>query len=315
MADIIKALREATDSAGGYLVPDEFAARVLDLIQAKSITLPDLEVVSMGSDVMHIPKATGASTAYWVAETGTITASETAYGRITLTAKKVASLIEASTEVLEDNNVSLANHLTEQMARDLALKIDDGVLNGTGATASPFEGLRYTGSFTNAVWADGTVGTTGTGSATISLTPVSKAVDQVIQDNHPSPDISYWAPRTVGSLRLLTDGNARPMFNNETWGSPLLKEGVLGTIYGMKVKSSTQLPINLSYGTGSGETSNADAIVGVSKQFGLLGNRRQLRFRRDYKIATDIEQFQATQRLAFAVKYPNAYCVIRGITD
>jgi len=314
MADIIKALREATGSEGGYLVPEEFSARLLELIQAKTVSLQDLEQVKMNAQVMYIPKVTAGSTAYWVNETGTITASQPEYGRITLTAKKVAALVEASSEVLEDANVSMANHIVDQMATDIALEVDDEIINGTGGT---FDGLRYTGSFTNAVDAgdSGTLGTGATSAANISLTVVSKAITEVLKDNHEQPDVSYWNPRTVGSLMLLTDSSGRPMLNQETWGSPLLREGVMYTLYGTKVRSSTQMPINLSYGTGSGETTCADALVGKSKMFGIYGNRRGFIWKTDYVIASDKYQYQTTMRAAFSVKYPDAYCLIRAIKD
>jgi len=314
MADIIKALREATGSEGGFLVPDEFAARVLEYIQANVITMPDLERVQMHHEVMYIPKATAGTTAYWVPETGTITASQPAFGRITLTAKKVASLVEASTEVLEDANVSVANLIVEQMGKDIALEVDDEILNGTGGT---FEGLRYTGSFTNAVDAgdSGVIGTGATSAGNISVSIISKAIDEVLKDNHQMPDVSYWHPRTIGSLRRLTDGSARPLLNTETWGSPLLAQGVVGKIYGTAVKSSTQLPINLSYGTASGETTCADALVGKSKMFGIYGDRRGLVWKTDYDIETDKYQYQTTMRAAFSIKYPDAYCLIRAIKD
>ena len=77
----------------------------------------------------------------------------------------------------------------------------------------------------------------------------------------------------------------------------------------------TQLPINLSYGTASAQTTCADAIVGVSKQFGIFGNRRGLTFKQDYAIANDYNQYQVTMRGAFSVKYPDSYCVIRAIQD
>ena len=310
MADIIKALREATGSAGGYLVPDEFAARVYELIQAKAITLPDLEQVKMNHETMYLPKVTSGTTAYWVNETNSITESETGFSRITLTAKKVAALVEASTEVLEDANVTVANLIVEQMAKDLALAIDDKIINGTGGT---FSGLRYTGSFTNSVGADGTVD--GSTAANISLTPISKAVDEVLKDNHEQPDVSYFNPRTIGAIRLLTDGSARPMLNMETWGSPLLKEGSIGYMYGTSLKPTTQLAVNLSYGTASGETTCADAIVGKSKMFGIYGERRGLVFKTDYKISEDVHQYQTTMRAGFSIKYPDAYCVIRAIKN
>lgn len=311
MADIFKALNEGTNSDGGFTVPDEFAARVLALITAKTVTVPDLEQVSMMTDTMYIPKETSGTTAYIVPELGTITASSQGFGRVTLSPKKFAAMIEASTELLEDNNVSVANLIVADMARDLALKIDNEVLNGTGG--SGFEGLRYTGSFTNSVAANGTISSTN--GANISLTPISKAVDEILKDNHEMPDVSYWHPRTIGSLRLLTDSTSRPMFNAETWGSPLLREGVIGTIYGMAVKPTSQLPINLSYGTASADTTATDAIVGKSKMFGFYGTRRNLTFNRDYVIESDRNQYQANLRVAFSVKYPDAYCVIRAIRD
>lgn len=307
MADVIKALREASDAAGGYLVPDEFAARVYDLIQAKAVTLADLEQVNMNHEVMYIPKVTSGTTAYWVAETGTISTSEMGFGRITLTAKKVASLVEASTEILEDANVSVANMIVDQMSRDLALKVDDEVLNGTGGT---FQGLRYTGSYTNSYSAGD-----GTSSGNISLTAISKAIDQVLTDNHSFPNVGLFHTRTVGSLRVLTDSSGRPIFNQETWGSPLLREGVVGTVWGVPVKPANQLPINLSVGTGSGEQACTEAIVGVSKMYGIYGNRRALRFARDYKITTDENQYQVTMRAGFSVKYPDAYSVIKAIKN
>jgi hypothetical protein len=95
----------------------------------------------------------------------------------------------------------------------------------------------------------------------------------------------------------------------------MLKEGIVGTVYGIGIKPSSQLPINLSYGTGAGQTTCADAIVGVSKMFGIYGNRRGLVFKTDYAITTDEYEYQTTMRSAFSTKYPDSYCVIRAILD
>lgn len=319
MVDIQKALNEATNSAGLYLVPEEFSNRLLALVQAKTVVMPDMDLRQMAGLTKYIPKVTSGTTAYWPGELGTITASNSLFDRITLTAKKVAALTEASSEILEDNNVNVAEHLVDQMATDIAIAIDGEMLTGTG---SVFTGLRDTGSFANAVDATGNINATaadGTGStitgAAISLTPIARAVTEVLKDNHEQPDISYWNPRTLGSLRLLTDGAARPMFNQETFGSPLLREGVLGIIYGTKAKSTTQLPITLSYGTTAALKACTDALVGVSKQFAIVGQRRGFIWKTDYDIDTDMYKYQTTMRLAFAIKYANAYCMIRGITN
>jgi len=320
MVDIMKALNEATNSEGLYLVPTEFSNRLLALIQAKSTVYPDCDIRQMAGLTQYIPKVTAGTTAYWVGELGSITAAQSAFGRITLTAKKVAALTEASSEVLEDNNVNVANHLVEQMGIDIALAIDADIITGGGTN---FTGLLDTASMLNAVDAAGNTGLThadGTGSSltgsTIKIAAISAAVYEILKDNHDQPDVSYWNPKTLGQVAALTDSTTRPVLNQETWGSPLLREGVIGTIYGTKAKTTTQLPTTKSYGTSAAQSAScADAIVARSKMFGIVGQRRGFVWKTDYEISTDKYQYQTTTRLAFAIKYGNAYCPIRAITD
>lgn len=307
MANIFKAIIEATDSAGGYTVPDEFASRVLALVQEQTQTLPELEMVTMNTDTLKIPKLTGGNTAYIVPEVGEITGSDVSFGQITLSPVKFAALTTASTEVLEDNNVGLANVLIEQMAKDIGLKIEDEVLNGTGGTG--FTGLRNTGSFTNSYSAG-----SGTGPGLIGVDDISKSTDLVLNDNHMAPDVMFAHTKTIGQLRALTDSTSRPLLNMETYGSPLLKEGTVGTIYGMRIKPTNKLPINVSYGTGNFATCT-DAIIGVSKQFAYYSNRRSINMRQEYKLEYDANAFQMNMRSAFNIKYANAYAVIRAISD
>lgn len=310
MPDINKALYEANDTAGGYLVPDVLASRILELVTAKAVTINDCEQIKMASDNFRLPKETSGTTAYLVPELGTITESQAGFGRVNLVPKKFASVVRVSSELLEDANVPLANHIMNMQVRDLALAIDNQVLNGTGGDG--FAGLRYTGSFTNSVSADGTIG--GTASANISLMAISKAVDEVLKDNQEQPDVFYVNPRTVGSLRLLTDSTGRPIWDNNSYGSPLLKEGAIGTVYGMSIKPTTQLPINISLGTGADATLT-EAIVAKSQQYGIFGIRRNVQINKDYLIDTDDWKYQANIRAGFAVKYPDAYCVIRSIRN
>ncbi|MBE3092801.1 MAG: phage major capsid protein [Chloroflexi bacterium] len=331
MPSITKALNEATIGEGGYLVPEEWSNQLLAKVMSKAIVMADLDVRQMATDIQYIPKVTSGTTAYWIAETGSITESAPGYGQITLTAKKVASLVQASSEVLEDNNVDLANHLVDQMAADLTVSIDGAVLTGscvgtsnTGA-ASPFYGLYHTASYSNAVDALGNVnitsawGTASTASITganISLKGVMAAVTEVLKDKHEQPDVSYWNPRTIGSLINLTDSTTRPILNQDTYGSPLQAMGVVGRLYGTQAKQSTQIPVNISYGTTAALSANcSDAFVGRSKMFGILGQRRGFIWKTDYTISTDVYVWQTTARMAFAVKYPDAYCLIRAILN
>jgi len=320
MVDIMKALNEATNAEGLYVVPTEFSRRLLELVQAKVVVMNDCDVRQMNSLTQYVPKVTDGSTAYWVGEMATITASTPKFGRITLTAKKVAALTEVSSELLEDNNVGVADFLVEQMATDVALAIDSEIITGSGTN---FTGLRVTASMLNAVDSQGNTGLThadGTGSvltgSTIKVAAIQAAVTEVLKDNHDQPDVSYWNPKTLGQVQQLTDSSGRPILNMETYGSPLLRDGVTATLLGTKVKTTTQLPLTLSYGTAAAQSAScADAIVARSKMFGIVGQRRGFLWKQDYKIEEDKYKYQTTTRLAFAIKYANAYCMIRAISD
>jgi len=305
MADIKKAVIEGTDQYGGYLTPEILTKKVYELVQNNTVMVPLLEQVRLSTDTTYLPRNTSGTTAYWVNETESITESTPEWERITLTPKKVAALVPVSTELLEDAavNPSTANYLMEQMGRDLGLELDDEIINGDGTN---FTGLRDTASFSNSV----TCGASTNGGA-ITLGKVSDAINEGEKDNF-KYDVSVWNPQTINTLRKLTDGNARPMFDEATFGSPMIKEGAIGTIYGTAVYETNQIIHTASYGTTSTAT---DAIVGTKKKFGVYGLRRNLTFHKDYDIDGDYWKYQANMRASFNTLYKDAYCVIRAITD
>ena len=75
MVDIMKALNEATNAEGLYVVPTEFSKRLLELVQAKVVVMSDCDIRQMNSLTQYIPKVTSGSTATWGGELATITAS------------------------------------------------------------------------------------------------------------------------------------------------------------------------------------------------------------------------------------------------
>lgn len=304
MADIKKAVQEGTDKYGGYLSPEVLQRKVYGLVQNETVMKPLLENVKLSSDTTYLPRNTKGTTAYIVAETTSIGTSTPEWERITLSPKKFAGLVKASTEVLEDaaTNPAVANYLMEQMGTDIALKYDDEIINGTGG--SGFTGLRNTASYNNVISAG-----SDTNGAEISLTKVSDAINECEQDNF-SPDTIVAHPKTINALRKLTDGNGRPMFDEATFGSPILKDRAVGTLWGCKVYSTNQMDHTLTSGTASNTT---DMLVAKKGKFGVFGLRRNLTFHKDYDIDYDLWKYQANMRVAFNTLYANAYCVVTDI--
>jgi len=303
--DIKKAVIEGNDNVGGYLTPEILSRKVYSIVQNNTVMIPLLENIRLKSDTTYLPRNTKSTTAYWVGETESITESTPEWERITLTPKKVAALVPVSTELLEDAavNPAVANYIMQQMGTDMALELDNGILNGTGGN---FTGLRNTASFANSV----TCGT-NTNGGQITLAKVSDAINEGEKDNF-RYDISVFNPQTINTLRKLTDGNGRPVFDEATFGSPMLKDGAVGQLWGTKTYDTNQIPHNISYGTSSSQT---DAIVGSKRKFGVYGMRRNLTFHKFYEIDNDYWKYQTNMRAAFNTLYKNAYCVIQRIQD
>lgn len=119
-----RALNEGSNSAGGALVPEEFANRVIRLVETYGTFPGSAENVSMSRDTMVIPKRLSGTTAYFVGEGSSVTESEPTYGNVSLVAKKLAVGCRMSTEVVEDALVSLADAVAAEFATSLAYRID-----------------------------------------------------------------------------------------------------------------------------------------------------------------------------------------------
>jgi HK97 family phage major capsid protein len=131
-----RALSEGTNSAGGFLVPQEFAARVIRLVETYGTMPGAAERVTLARDVMTIPKRATGSTAYFVNEGSSITESDPSWTNVTLNSKKLAVACRMSSEVMEDSAsyINIADAVTQEFATSLALKIDQSGWNGDGTS-------------------------------------------------------------------------------------------------------------------------------------------------------------------------------------
>lgn len=133
-AGIVAALSTAANTAGGYLVPDEFASAIIDLREKYGVFRQNAQVWAMGSDVTLIPRRTGGLTAYFVSENSEVTASDKSWDAVQLTARKLAALCKYSTELDEDAVVQLAADLAQEIGYAFAYKEDLCGFNGDGTS-------------------------------------------------------------------------------------------------------------------------------------------------------------------------------------
>ncbi|HYM21440.1 MAG TPA: phage major capsid protein [Candidatus Kapabacteria bacterium] len=132
---------EGTNSVGGYLVPQEFYADVIFALTEYGFARKYCPIVEMNSNILNVSTLAGKPTVQWVDENNVIPASKATFGRLTLTAKKLAAIYPISNELLQDANIDVYNTIVCIFANVFAQEEDTQVFRGTG---SPFTGILNT---------------------------------------------------------------------------------------------------------------------------------------------------------------------------
>ena len=108
-------LREGTDQAGGYLVPDEFEKKIVDALAEKNI-LRKISTVKQTRRNLKIPCATGTGHACWVPEEGEIPETSGEFDEINLGAYKLATMTRVTDELLEDSGFDIEDFIAQEFA-------------------------------------------------------------------------------------------------------------------------------------------------------------------------------------------------------
>lgn len=141
-----KAMSQGTDTAGGYIVPEEAITQVIEKLKANVIAY-DLGARDMPCTGVPctIPKLTTAATGYWVSENSTITSSDLGFEQINMTPKTVAGRVILSNLLLETSTPTADSIIEQDLAQQLGLAVDLGVLNGSsGGGAGEPVGIMQT---------------------------------------------------------------------------------------------------------------------------------------------------------------------------
>lgn len=175
---VTKGHSENVNTAGGFLVPDEFENSLITLREQFGIFRANARIVPMSSDVKRMPRRTGTVTASFVGEASVGTQSQQTFDQINLVAKKLMVLSKISSELNEDNIVALGDDLAGEISYAFALKEDQCGFNGDGtSTFGGIVGLQ------SAIPAGGVIDGTGTAAnyGSIVLGDLRKTVGAIPQ--------------------------------------------------------------------------------------------------------------------------------------
>jgi HK97 family phage major capsid protein len=131
---VTKGHTESVNSAGGFLVPDEFESSLISLRERYGVFRRNAKIVPMTSDTKRMPRRKSTLTAYAIGEAAPGTESQQVFDQVNLVAQKFMVLTTASNELSEDAIVNLGDDIANEIAYAFALKEDECGFNGDGTS-------------------------------------------------------------------------------------------------------------------------------------------------------------------------------------
>ncbi len=131
---IQKASAEGINPAGGFLVPLDLARAILDLREVYSAFRRRARIVPMASDNTVVPRRPGGTGAFFMAEGAAATGTSATVDGLSLSAKKIGSLILVSNELEEDSLDGIVDFVANEVAYAFGAKEDDCAFNGDGTS-------------------------------------------------------------------------------------------------------------------------------------------------------------------------------------
>ncbi len=230
--------------------PGELSTVLFDRLRASSVVLATgIRTLTTTADSVTYPTLTADVAPAWTAEAAAITPGDPTFATLTATPRKLAHLVQFSNEVLDDSDPSIASILNAHLLTTLALKLDAGLLEGTG-TAPEIRGLK------NIVGTQ-TV-TAGANGATPTLDMIADAIALLEAVNVPRERMRIvMAPRNVATLRKLKASTG----GTYLWSADPATSSPTG-IFGVPVYTSPQLGLTETQGS-SGAVANSAYVYDV----------------------------------------------------
>lgn len=129
--NISNVLQEGVDSDGGYLVPEEYDSRLIDVLEEENI-MRSLATTITTSGQHKINIAATKPAAAWIEEGGALSFGDATFDQIYLDAYKLHVAIKVTEELLYDNAFNLENYIITQFGKALGNAEEDAFLNGDG---------------------------------------------------------------------------------------------------------------------------------------------------------------------------------------
>ena len=217
-------LQEGVDADGGYLVPEEYDKRIIDILSEENI-MRKLGTTITTSGQHKINIAATKPAAAWIEEGGALQFSDATFSQILLDAHKLHVAIKITEELLYDNAFNLESYIVTEFGKASANAEEDAFLNGDG-TGKPLGLFAKTGGGTKAASTDAPTADDFIALIYALKRPYRKNASFIIND------------KNIALLRQLKDNNGVYMWQ------PSVQVGEPDTFLGYKLYTSQFAPTN-----------------------------------------------------------------------
>lgn len=284
---------------GGNLVATELrTGSFIDLLRAKAmVTRMGATVISGLVGNVEIPRQTGASTTYWLAENGAPTESNATFDKVSLKPKTIGALSSISRNLLLQSSMNVEAFVRNELAVSLALGIDLAALCGTGTNNQPTGIANVSGICT----VEG-----GTNGGSLTFDKLIDMETQVATANADVTNMYYLCnAATIGFLKKIKNTTGDYIWKPIT---EAVRNGFPGEVNGYAVGRSNQVRSGLEKGTAKNcheiyFGNWADLLIGEWGFLEIDVNRYG-----DQWKSGGVE-VRALQSIDIAVRHPKSFCL------
>ena len=288
-----RALSQGTDAAGGYIVPPEYMAELIPLLQSKTVVLEmgAQPWTGLTGSPVEVNRQDGGATAEWGIENEDFGHSEMSVDQQLMTPHMARGFTTMSRRVVTMSNPSIETAARNDLVGAVGRLVDIAALRGDGLGDSPV-GLANTAGVT-----------TTTLNAVPTLDDLKDAITQLEVDDALLDGLGWCMhPRIFGAISKIKDGDGNYIVERDVTkprGSTLL---------GYPVRRTTAIPINLG-----GATDESEIYLGAWPQLvwgqwgGMIieatttGGESFRKHQVHVKVVTEVD---------FAVKQPLAFNIL-----
>jgi HK97 family phage major capsid protein len=242
--ELARALSASVATGGGFAVPTVLATEFIEFLRPASVVRSaGARPMPMMNGNLSIPKITGGAVASYVGENSDAPATQQTAGQVKLIAKKLMGLVPISNDLIRYANPQTDAVIREDLVRAVAQAEDLNFLRGDGTQFAP-KGMRNWALSDNYVTATALAGAALAAGDVAGVTLwLGQMVAKLLTANVPvTLETGCWflSPRTLMALRTLRTTNGSYAF-------PELSDDPKNpTLLGYKVKSTSQIPTNLT---------------------------------------------------------------------